>query len=393
MLIGLDAIPLTETLTGVGRYTLELSRALAAASPADEFELSYPSRYEPINLESDGEPPPPNLTAGCIPVGVLGRRWWSIGLPRYARRRGFTLFHGTNYDVPLRSGCPTVLTIHDLSAHLHAATQLPRRARRLRMRLPLMARAATMIITPTEAVRRETCELLEVDPEKVVAIHEAPRRTFRPLGRDESALSLSRLGVEGDFLLAVGTVEPRKNLIALVRAFEDLARERARATARSGGEPFPLRLVIAGKQGWLNRELLAYVSDSDARERIRFTGYVSDEELRALYSSCLAFVYPSLYEGFGLPPLEAAACGAPVVASRTPAHLETLGESAARLFAPDDHEGLARALRELLADEDARQRLALAGTRRAADFTWERAARRTLAIYAQALDGWKSAGG
>ncbi|HEY9284986.1 MAG TPA: glycosyltransferase, partial [Pyrinomonadaceae bacterium] len=138
MIIGLDAIPLTETKTGVGHYTFELARALAAASPADEFELIYPSRYEPIDLRADdGSAPPPNLRATRVEVGSFGRHWWSVGLPRHLRRGRVDLFHGTNYDVPLWGGRPGVLTVHDLSAFVRPDTMLARRALRLRRRLPL----------------------------------------------------------------------------------------------------------------------------------------------------------------------------------------------------------------------------------------------------------------
>jgi glycosyltransferase involved in cell wall biosynthesis len=375
MLIGLDAIPLTEPLTGVGHYTLALARALASASPADEFEPVYPSRYAPIDLAHDGASTPPNLRAARVEVGLLGARWWLFGLPRHIRRRGYALFHGTNYEVPLRARCPTVLTVHDLSAFTHPATH---------------------VITPTGAVRREVCELLKLDPAKVTAIHEAPRDIFRPLARADAEETLKRLGVEGDFILSVGTIEPRKNLATLIAAFEKMVEvvvtNDARARSGSSSQPSSTasapRLVIAGRRGWLTRELRARVEGSGARGLIHFTGYVSDEDLRSLYSSCLAFVYPSLYEGFGLPPLEAAACGAAVVASRIPAHLETLGEEAALLVAPEDEDGLARAMSDVIGDENLRRRLAVTGRRRAAEFTWERTARQTLEVYERALKEW-----
>jgi glycosyltransferase involved in cell wall biosynthesis len=382
MLIGLDAIPLTEPLTGVGHYTFQLARALAHASPTNDFALAYPSRYSEIDLPLSS---PPNLRAERVTVGTLGARWWLVGLPRYARRR-LSLFHGTNYEIPLRAPCPTVLTIHDLSVFTHPRTHLARRALRQRLRLSLMTRAATEIITPTEAVRGEVLKLFRaVDPEKVTAIHEAPREIFRPLPRAEAEETLRRLGVENDFVLAVGTVEPRKNLTTLLRAFEQIARavgEKRDVDERSRR----LTLVVAGKEGWLTRDLRARVEASPARGRVHFTGYVSDDDLRALYSTCLAFVYPSLYEGFGLPPVEAMSCGAPVVASRIAAHAEVLGEEAALLVPPEDAAGFARALSTLIGDEDLRRRLSEAGRRRAAQFTWARAARETLEVYGRALE-------
>ena len=385
MLIGLDAIPLTEPKTGVGHYTFELARALAAASPADEFELSYPSSYAPVELSAAAGPGlPRNLHAARVAVGPLTRHWWSLGLPRYVRRRGVGLFHGTNYDVPLRAPCATVLTVHDLSAYSHPDTHLPERARRLRRRLPLMTRAADAIITPTESVRGELCARLGVDPSKVYAVPEAPRSIFRPLAAARAREAVRALGIEGDYILAVGTVEPRKNLLTLVRAFEMLTRSESRPSA-AGTKAGGIRLVVAGRVGWLSAELFEHAARSPAGGRLHFTGYVSDETLRALYSACHAFVYPSLYEGFGLPPLEAMACGAPVVASRIPALDETLGRASALGFQPSDPTELADRLSQLLADERLRSALCEAGLRRAAEFTWERAARLTMDVYRRAV--------
>ncbi|HYN86318.1 MAG TPA: glycosyltransferase family 1 protein [Pyrinomonadaceae bacterium] len=377
MLFGLDALPLTSPKTGVGHYTAELARALARCAPSDEFELAYPSTFPALaGGEGESNKLPENLKVARVAVGALGRRWWSVGLPLHARRRGYDLFHGTNYDVPVWGGCATVLTVHDLSTRLHPETHEARRVFRSRWRLPLMARAATVIITPTESVRRELCQHMTVEPSKVFAVAEAPRRVFAPADETEAREVRRRLGVEGDFLLAVGTVEPRKNLLALVLAFEELVRRR--------GENLRLRLVIAGPRGWLNREFLARAEHWVVKDRITFTGYVSDEDLRALYTSCRAFVYPSLYEGFGLPPLEAMACGAPVVASRIPALAETAG-GAALLVPPSDVRALAEAVEGVLDDAALAARLARAGLAHAAKFTWERAARQTLEVYREAL--------
>jgi alpha-1,3-rhamnosyl/mannosyltransferase len=375
MLIGLDAIPLTEPRAGVGHYTFELARALAEAAPGDEFELAYPSTDPPVNL-AEREPLPSNLKEARVRVGALGRRWWSAGLPRYAARRGFRLFHGTNYEVPLWGGACRVLTIHDLSLLSYPETHERRRVWRARRRLPLMALAADAVLTPTEAVRREVCSRLRVAPSKVFAVHEAARACFKPLDEREAADALRELGIDGgEFLLAVGTIEPRKNLATLVRAFEEVLRERP----ASG-----LRLVVAGGRGWLSDPLFETLEKSAVRGRVVLAGYVSDEQLRALYSKCKAFVYPSLYEGFGLPPLEAMSCGAPVLAGDTPAVAEVSG-GAARLFDPRDASQLARLILELLDDDTSRRALSEAGLRRAANFSWHRTARATLDVYAEAL--------
>jgi glycosyltransferase involved in cell wall biosynthesis len=373
VLIGLDAIPLTEPRAGVGHYTFELARALARESAGDEFELVYPSSYPPVDF--GGESLPANLSAARVSVGPVGRRWWSAGLPLYAGRRRFALFHGTNYEVPLWGGAARVMTVHDLSLLLHPETHEPRRVRRARVRLPLMARAAATIVTPTESVRREVCERLRVEPSKVFAVAEAARECFSPMGFEETEDVRRGLGVGREFLLAVGTLEPRKNLGAALRAFEEVLR------ARPSSE---LQLVVAGGRGWMTEPLIEALEKSPARERVVLTGYVTDETLRALYSSCRAFLYLSLYEGFGLPPLEAMSCGAPVVAGRTSAVSEVTG-GAARLVGSDRPEEAAAALLELLDSEAARRAASEAGLRRASDFSWRRAARATLGVYREAL--------
>ncbi|HEX9424278.1 MAG TPA: glycosyltransferase family 1 protein [Pyrinomonadaceae bacterium] len=377
MRIGLDGLPLTSLKTGVGHYTFELARSLARAEPSSSFEIIYPSTYPPIDLIENGTVAtlPDNIGLERVRVGLVGRHWWSAGLPRYLRRRKVGLFHGTNYDIPLWRPCATVLTIHDLSHRLYSETHERRSVRRARRRLPLIARAADAIITPTESVRREVCEHLKTSRQKVFAIPEAARACFRPLAFSETAEERQRLGIGDDFLLAVGTLEPRKNLLVLVKAFEGVTRARPQSNTE---------LVIAGGRGWLSGPLFAAIDRSPARHRIFLTDYLHDEDLRALYASCRAFIYPSIYEGFGLPPLEAMACAAPVIASRTPALEETTG-GAALLFDPQNADELAQKILELLADENARRKLSTAGQQRAAEFSWANTARLTWNVYEEAL--------
>lgn len=377
MLIGLDAIPLTEPRTGIGHYTFELASALARIAPAEEFGLLYPSTYPRIELSPDDDSAalPPNLSLTRVEAGLLGRQWWALGLPRFCARAHVKLFHGTNYEVPLRGRSVRVVSVHDLSLLVRPETHEPRRVRRARLRLPLMARMADAVIAPTESVRREVSEVLSVPPAKLYTVPDAPRDCFYPQPAAESGEVLRRLGIEGDFLLAVGTIEPRKNLSTLLRAFEDVVRERPAGS---------LKLVIVGRRGWMNDALFTRLESSGVSERVLFTGYLPDSDLRALYSSCRVFVFPSVYEGFGLPPLEAMRCGAPVVASRIPPLMETV-EGAARLCGPDDPYEFARVIIELLDSESARRELAGRGLRRAAEFSWETTARRTLDVYEEAL--------
>lgn len=349
MNVALDGMPLASQLTGVGHYTFELARNLALVAPSDSFTL-------------------------ISPRGFLKTRWWSLGLPLHLSRHSFDLFHGTNYEIPLISRQPSVVTIHDLSLLLHPEAHEQHLVRRARWRLPLMAKSAWKIITPSNSVKSEVCERLGVQADKVAVTPEAPRPAFKRRTDAEVGELRKRLGIDVDFILFVGTIEPRKNLRRLVEAFERLVRSTSR----------PEKLVIAGGQGWLMDDLASVVNQKGLSDRISLTGYLQDEELCGLYSTCRAFVYPSLYEGFGLPPLEAMACGAPVITSRIPALMETVG-SAARLVDPHNVEELAQAMLEVLSDEKTREHFAQLGRSQAKKFSWEQTAAKTLEVYQRLL--------
>lgn len=352
MRVALDGMPLASELTGVGHYTFELARSLKLVAPDDEFTLVSPQS----------------------PNARHTQRWWSLGLPLYLIRSPFDLFHGTNYEIPIWSKLPSVVTIHDLSLFFHPEAHEKRLVRRARWRMPLMARLATKIITPTLSVKNEVVEKFGLNPDKVAVTHEAPRATFRRREGAEVVQLLQRLGIHENFILFVGTVEPRKNLHRLVEAFDQVLR----TTSLSP------QLVIAGGRGWLMDDFASAIKQRGLDDHVCLTGYLEDEDLCALYSSCRVFVYPSLYEGFGLPPLEAIACGAPVIASGIAAITETL-ESAARFVDPRDVDDLAKAMVEMLTDETMREHFARAGAERVKGFTWEQTARETLEVYKSAL--------
>ena len=374
MLIGLDGIPLTFPKTGVGHYTAQLAHALAAIAPEHEFRLVYPSSFAAASFQLDG-PSPPNLSSVRVPVGPIGKHWWSVGLPRYIAKQHLQLFHGTNYDVPLWRGCRSVLTIHDLSLLLHPETHERRSVARARRRLPVMAKTADAIVVPTEAVRQEVCEHLRVGEQKVFVVPEAAREVFHAVDFVETSATRQTLGIGDEFILTVGTIEPRKNIPALVTAFERVL---------LGKPNSQLQLVIAGGNGWLSGPSFNAVKNSRAAEQIVLTGYQHDQALRDLYSSCRVFVYPSLYEGFGLPPIEAMACGAPVVVSDIPALVESTG-GAGRVANARDAGELAEAISDVLNDESKRAGLSQAGRRRATELSWTQTAIKTMQIYESLL--------
>ena len=376
MLIGIDGIPLKDIKTGVGHYTLELAKGLALASPNDQIEIVSPFPFlSEIPSEDESEALPPNLGLTQVKVNLLERCWWTVGLPRYIKRRSVALFHGTNYDIPLWQRCPTVLTVHDLAAFHYPETHEARSVWRARRRLPWMVRTATQIVTPSESVRHEVIEHLHVAREKVIAIPPAARSIFMPLPPEQTVETRRRLGVEDEFLFFVGTIEPRKNLIVLLNAYRELLRTT---------ELHP-QLVIAGKKGWLTDEFFCRLREPGIEERVHLTGYLSDNDLCALYSSCRIFIYPSIYEGFGLPPLEAMACGAPVIASSVSSILEVV-EKAACLVAPARVDELAQSIITLLSDENERRRLSVAGLKRAQQFSWDRTAQLMLGVYREACE-------
>ena len=369
MRVGLDGYPLAEPRTGVGHYTLELARALALIAPSDRFELVSPAPFSSSALEEINQANLSNLRAVHLKTSRIRGHWWAVGLPLYVTKARFDLFHGTNFEVPFWNR-RSVVTIHDLSALLHREKHRDSLARRARLRLPIVAKLARKIITPTESVKREVCEHLRVKANKVFAIPSAARQSFRPVPSEQTVETRKRLAIEDDFLLFVGTLEPRKNLLTLLKAFDQIVRQTSLRP----------QLVIAGGEGWLMDETFLFIKDSGISDRLRLTGYLGDDELRALYSACRIFIYPSLYEGFGLPPLEAMACGAPVIAGRVPALREVLG-NAARLVDPLSVEALAGSIVDLIENDEERRRLASSGPQHAAKFSWEQTARLTLNVY------------
>ena len=371
MKIGIDGIPLAQVKTGVGHYTHEIARGVAIAHPNDTVQIVSHLPFEPSAIGAES----PNLSFIHEPVNAATKHWWTLGLPLYIRRNSIDLFHGTNYDIPVWGGRTTVLTIHDLSLLLFPETHEESRVARAKRRLPLMARRATRIIVPTHSVLSEVSELLKVDQAKIAVVQEAPRRCFRPVTRDEAEPTLKRLQVEDRFILYVGAIEPRKNLITLVKAFEEIYRTTALRP----------QLVVAGPTGWLSDDLFRYVEQSSVKQRILLTGYLGDEDLRALYSSCSVMSFPALYEGAGLPPLEAMACRAPVITSDARAVVEMVGDGA-RVVGAKDELALAACVVELLTDDAARRDLVERGVRRAAEFSWERAAKQTYDIYLEAVN-------
>ena len=265
---------------------------------------------------------------------------------------------------------PSVVTIHDLG-YRHFPEAHPRLSRLyLDWSTRWSSAVARRLIVPSEATARDLTALYGTPRERIVVIPHGHHPRFRPLPPGEVAAGLARLGVEQPYVLFVGTLQPRKNLARVLEAFERLA-------ARG----LPHRLALVGQRGWLADPLFARIErpGSPASGRVHLTGYLADDDLALVYTGAAALAFPSLYEGFGLPALEAMACGTPVLASNTSSLPEVVGD-AALTADPLDTGAIAAALERLLIDEPLRAQLRERGLARAARFTWRRAAERTLAV-------------
>lgn len=377
MRIGFDATSLTHRRSGIGRYSAELLAALTRVEPDDEYVLLANRRSGTDGAldvigKGTGRARVSRLRGPGLPTRI---GWMQTFLPVELAATAVDVCHFTNYHAPLLARGPMVVTFHDLSLLLAPTGHPPRRVATMRPLLRRVARRADAVITPSDSVRTDVIRLLGLDPARVNAIPEAAAPMFRPV-TDQAELErvAAAYGVEAGFLLFVGTVEPRKNLLRLADAYSRM---------RHDGCTRPLLLV--GQLGWSFDALLARIEEPDLRGVVRMLGYVPDSDLPALYSLCGAFVYPSLMEGFGLPIVEAMACGAPTVTSDRGAMREVAGD-AALLVDPTDVLALASALSCAMTDEPTRARLRAAGPARAASFTWEAAAHRTAAVYRSVVE-------
>jgi glycosyltransferase involved in cell wall biosynthesis len=348
MRVVIEATPLSLSSGGLARYTSELSLALARRFPQDEFLLASDQPF--------AAPPgaPGNLQCGAGPRRALERRWWLWGLAREAARWRANLIHGPDFAVPYLPLRPSVLTLHDLSPWMNP--EWHHSAGRVKRRTPVLLKLGipTMVITDSEAVRRQAIERFRVPPDRIVTVPLAAPSWLRP-GKTEATCGAGR-----PYFLFVGTLEPRKNLPALVSAWREVRRDH------------DIDLVLAGRR----RQDAPPIAEEPG---LRILGEIADEKLPKLYSDALAFVFPSFYEGFGLPVLEAMQCGACVIAS--PAVREAGGEAA--VYAGSHAEWVGRMRQAASQPEWLAERRALSLSR-ASEFSWDRTAQLTYEAYQEA---------
>lgn len=375
--------------TGIGHYTVELCRCLHEQAGADEIDVfpkgwmrsvrEYGTWARPYlegqrrgGVPGQGAPRPAFAALRKDALHHLrraGRTVISCHFRAVCARERYDLYHETNF-IPLPSRCPTVATLHDLSVVLHPEWHPADRVAHFEKHFRRGLEECVHFFAISESGRQEVIRTLGVPPERITTTYMGIRPGLGPLPDAEVREVLQRLGLPARYLLYLGTVEPRKNVLVLLKAYC--------ALPEAVRQQWPLLLV--GSWGWNAADVAAYLHGEARHRGVIHLGYVAEEHLPALYNGARALVYPSLYEGFGLPPVEMMACGGAVLASTADAVVETVG-SRAHLVAPEDVDGWHDALQRVVTDDDWWRSLRHGVTAVARPFTWDRCAADTLRVY------------
>ena len=360
---------------GVGRYTRGLIRGLLDTDPDGDYTIAY-------NQARSVRPLPPldHLFSYTSPLG--NKRWRLKNALTYFGApvmddffSEVALYHSTGHLLPRLARIRTVFTLHDLIPLLLPEYHLPLNRIFLRLMLPKFLRQADAIIAVSENSRRDAVRLLGTDPERITVIAEGVDPQFRPVTNSGKLDAVrASYGLPEKFILYVSTIEPRKNHMTLLEVYAVLRKKYS-----------DIHLVLAGELGWLYQEFLATLERSGLSNDVHLIGRVPESDLPAIISAATVFACPSLYEGFGLPPLEAMACGTAVVCSNAASLPEVVGQ-AALLCEPQDRVAWIEALSLLLTDDEIRDDLEVRGREQAAKFTWEATARATRAVYDRVLE-------
>lgn len=364
MIFAIDAHAIGQKLTGNEVYVRNLLEAFASLDQTSQFHAYVSGAEAECSL-------PEGFQAHQVSRNPWRRLGWD--LPRLVERQRPDLLH-VQYTAPLVCPAPVVVSVHDVSFLEHPEYFSKARALQLRVTVSRTVRRAARVLCPSEFSRRSVERAYGIEPGKITVVHNAVSSAFRPVPRETALKGLLRKRqIAWPFVLTVGDIQPRKNHIGLIRAFERVI---------AAHPHLPHHLVIAGKDTWFAPSVKSVAAASPVRDRIHFTGFVPDDDLIQLYCGCDVFAFPSFYEGFGIPILEAMACGRAVACSQTTAMPE-VADSAALLFDPDKVDQMGRALSDLLIDPQLRARMERLGLQRAAMFDWNRAAGQTLEVYHQ----------
>jgi glycosyltransferase involved in cell wall biosynthesis len=382
MKVLVNAIPLVGLSTGISRYVRQLYMAFEQLH--DEEAIYFDGNRVRYKMPDQAEPEKWSRQTAAIwklpdpLVFTLRSAHWlkfEWMLRRACRKHNFDVYHETGFVPAAMTAIPTVYTIHDLTLITHPCMHPRERVwfheffRKRRMRY------AAHILTVSEFMQQEICDILDLKPEQVTAVPEAPAPHFWHRSPEAIQRVRQNFSLPQEYLLFVGSLEPRKNLPRIIQAMERCKMD--------------IPLVLAGWEGWGDKTWMETIRGAGLEERIFVTGYVDDETLTCLYSGATALVYPSLYEGFGLPILEAMACGCPVICSNVASMPEVAGD-AAFLVDPFDAEDLAAAVDKIVGDQAIRQHLIAKGFARASAFTWKQTAEKTRDVFLRvAQEGYR----
>lgn len=376
--IGIDYTPAYEQGGGIGRYVRELVAALSRLDTASPYRLFV------SGAQQDMLPDPPGANFSWKPTRLspkwLARLWYRARLPLPVETfiGAVNLFHATDFVLPpTLPQTRTLLTVHDLSFVRVPEAASPGLKAYLDQVVPRSVRLADHILADSQATKDDLVDLYQTPPDKITVLLSGVDARFRPI-LDANVLLTTRRQYKigtAPYIFSVGTVQPRKNYSRLIHALAQL---------RSGG--CDVHLVIAGGRGWLEDPIYATIQNTGMSEYVHFIGFADEADLPALYSGAVCMAFPSLYEGFGLPVLEAMACGTPVITSNVSSLPEVAGDAALTIN-PYDLDELTNALRRLLDDETLRQTLTTRGLQRAKHFTWEVSARHLQEVYGFLLQG------
>ena len=364
MHIGFDAHSIGTGLGGNETYASNLIEALAEVDTQNRYTL-YVTRQEAIDRYAHRWP---NVTIRkTLPHTPLIRI--PLTLAAELRRRPIDLLH-VQYTAPPLAPCDTIVMIHDLSFEHIPETFKRRSWMQMRLTVRRTARSASHILTDSEYSRQDILRTYRLPPERVTTTPLAASSRFEPVN-DRGVLD--RYGISGDYILAVGSIQPRKNIARLIRGYSRMLSQ------HTDNAP---RLVIVGKRAWLFEDTIRAAAVSSANDKILFTGYVPDSDLAALYTGALCFAYPSYFEGFGIPLLEAMRCGTPTITSDRTCFPEVVGD-ASLIIDPFDEESIAAGLWRMISDATLREQLRSRGFVQSSLFDWRKTARLTLDVYEQ----------
>ena len=367
MRFAVDAHAIGRHLTGNEVYIRSLLGGFAEVDQRSEF-IAYVSELGAERWI------PERFQVRRVSANPYSRLGWDLG--RLIRADAPQLIH-VQYTAPLFTGIPVVVTVHDVSFLEHPEYFTTARRSQLRLTVGHTVKSAARILTVSEFSRDAILRAYDIDPGKVRAIPNAANPEFRVIGRERAQRSVRNLlRFEAPFVLSVGDLQPRKNQIGLIEAFSKLLTDCPQLNHH---------LVLTGKSTWFTPKVIEAARSCGFASRIHFTGFVSDEDLLELYNACDCFVFPSFYEGFGLPILEAMACGRAVACSNT-SSMPEVADGAGLLFDPHQAGEITRALRDILLDSELRARMERLGLQRAAAFSWKKSAHATLDVYKEVVN-------